>query len=69
VYFDYVGGNLEIEVKGIAPLIGNYSKKWKYPNGYPQEKMIEEVENYYNWQMQNLKNLSEKDYGQYVNYD
>jgi len=69
VYFDYVGHNLEIEVRGFAPLIGNYSKKWKYPDGYPQETMIKEIENYYDWQMQNFTNLAGKDYGQYLNYD
>jgi len=68
VSMDYVGGNLEVRIKGVAPMIGNYSKTWKFPNGYPQEKMIEEIENYFTWQVNNMKNLSEKDYGKYINY-
>lgn len=54
VYLDYVGGGLEIELRGIAPIIGSYSKKWKYPNGYPQEKMIEEIENYTGWLLEKV---------------
>lgn len=56
VYLDYVGGNLEIELRGVAPVIGNYSKKWKYPNGYPQEKVIEEIENYTGWLLEKVMN-------------
>lgn len=54
VYLDYVGGNLEIELRGVTPVIGNYSKKWKYPNGYPQEKVIEEIENYTGWLLEKV---------------
>lgn len=46
---DYVGFNLEVRVKGFVPLLGNISKKWIFPDGYPQEKMIEEFENYADW--------------------
>ena len=41
---DYVGTNLEVRLKGFMPLLGNISKKWIFPDGYPQEKMIEEFE-------------------------
>jgi hypothetical protein len=30
-------------------MIGNYSKKWIFPDGYPQEKMIQDIENYCDW--------------------
>lgn len=56
VYLDYVGGNLEVELRGVAPVIGKHSKKWKYPNGYPQEKMIEEIENYTGWLLEKVMN-------------
>lgn len=48
---DQVGYNLEIRLKGFMPFLGNYSKKWIFPSGYPQEKIIEEFENYSQWQM------------------
>nr|WP_297166095.1 hypothetical protein [uncultured Dysgonomonas sp.] len=54
VYLDYVGGNLEVELRGVAPVIGSYSKKWKYPSSYSQEKMIEEIENYTSWLLEKV---------------
>lgn len=59
VYLDYVGGNLEVELRGVAPVIGNYSKRWKYPSGYPQGKMIEEIENYTGWLLERVMNKLE----------
>lgn len=56
VYLDYVGGNLEVELRGVAPVIGKYSKKWKYPSGYSQEKIIEEIENYTSWLLEKVMN-------------
>ncbi|WP_185153897.1 hypothetical protein [Dysgonomonas sp. 520] len=56
IYLDYVGGNLEVELRGVAPVIGKHSKKWKYPNGYPQEKMITEIQNYCEWQANRIGN-------------
>ena len=52
---DYVGVNLEVRMKGYMPLLGNINKKWIFPDDYPQEKMIEEFENYFNWQIEQLK--------------
>lgn len=54
VYLDYVGGNLEVELRGVAPVIGKYSKKWKYPSGYSQEKIIAEIENYTSWLLEKV---------------
>lgn len=51
---DYIGYNLEVRIKGNVPLLGSISKKWIFPDGYPQEKMIEEFDNYFNWQMEQL---------------
>lgn len=52
---DYVRHNLEIRMKGYMPLLDNINKTWSFPDGYPQEKMIEEFENYFNWQIEQLK--------------
>ena len=53
---DYVGYNLEVGMKGTAPIIGNYSKRWIFPDGYPQEKMIEDIENYCSWLTDRMMN-------------
>ena len=55
---DYVGFNLEFKVKGFMPMLGNIDKKWIFPDKYPQEKIVEEVENYLNWQMERLKDIT-----------
>ena len=51
---DYIGHNLEINMKALIPIYGNISKKWIYPDGYPQEKMIEEIKNYFDWLANNI---------------
>ena len=40
VNINYSAGDLIISLKGSMPLIGQFSKKWTYPSGYPQDKMI-----------------------------
>jgi len=69
IWIDYVDGATDVSLKGLVPIAGNISKKWNFPRGYPQEKMIEEIENYLNWQMDNIKKISGNDYGQYINYE
>ena len=32
--------------------------EWTYPSGYPQDKMIEEMENYMTWLMEEYQRLS-----------
>lgn len=66
-FIDYVGGNTELEVKGFMPILGNYSNKWKFQAGYPQEKMIEEIENYFDWQLNKVKDLNKDDYYKHLN--
>lgn len=56
---DYVGYNLEVRMKGYMPLLGNISKKWAFPDGYPQEKMIKEFENYFSWQIEQLQKAAQ----------
>lgn len=69
IWLDFVGGKTEVSLKGFLPLVGNMSKRWCFPEGYPQEKMIEEIENYLNWQVGNMGKIAGNDYGQYINYD
>ena len=64
---DYVGNNLEVKMKGYMPLLGNINKKWSFPDGYPQEKMIEEFENYFSWQIEQLKKMSQNNPYEHLN--
>lgn len=52
---DYVEDTLEVLMKGNIPLYGNVRKKWIFPDGYPQDKIIEEIENYIDWQFHQFK--------------
>lgn len=56
---DYVGNNLEVRMNAFMPLLGNIKNKWTFPNGYPQEKMIEEIENYLDWQVQQMQKIAQ----------
>ena len=64
---DYVADNLEVRMKGYVPLLGNIHKKWVFPEHYPQEKMIEEFENYLSWQMEQFKKSVENNPYQHLN--
>lgn len=64
---DYVGYNLEVRMNGYMPLLGKINKKWSFPDGYPQEKMIEEFENYFSWQIEQLKKVSQKNPYEHLN--
>ena len=65
---DYMGNGTEINLTGFIPLIGRFSKRWKYPEGYPQEKVIEEIENYLEWKMNEFKKIAESNPSQYIDY-
>ena len=54
VWIDYVAGITEIRLKGMMPPIGQVSNKWRFQQGYPQEKMIEEIENFIEWKMKQV---------------
>jgi len=69
IWLDFVGGNTEVSLKGFLPLVGNISKRWNFHGGYPQVKMIEEIENFLTWQVDNMKKIAGNNYGQYINYD
>ncbi|MDR0982076.1 MAG: hypothetical protein LBM07_02375 [Culturomica sp.] len=64
---DYVGNDLEVRMKGYIPLLGNINKKWVFQDGYPQEKMLEEIENYLTWQMNQLKKAGENNPYEHLN--
>jgi hypothetical protein len=65
---DYVGNNTEIALNAVLPVLGQFSNKWKYPDGYPQEKIIEEIENFLDWKITELKKIAESDPLKYINY-
>ena len=53
---DFVSPDLDVTINGSVPTLGPVKKRWTFPAGYPQEKMIEEVENYFDWIMRNSFN-------------
>lgn len=55
---DYVGYNLEVRMNGFMPMLGKINHKWIFHDGYPQDKMIEEIENYMDWQIGQLVNAA-----------
>lgn len=65
---DYISNSTEINLEGLFPIIGRFSKRWKYPEGYPQEKIIEEIENYLDWKMDEFKKLTESNPSQYIDF-
>lgn len=64
---DYVGENLEVRMKGYMPMLGNIQKKWIFPDGYPQEKIVEEFENYMDWQMKQLQKIAQNNPYEHLN--
>lgn len=64
---DFVGNNLEVRLKGYIPLLGNINKKWIFQDGYPQEKMVEEIENYLTWQMEQIQKAIENNPYEHLN--
>lgn len=54
-------------MKGCVPLLGNINKKWIFPDGYPQEKMIKEFENYVGWQIEQLQKVAQRNPYEYLN--
>lgn len=64
---DYVASNLEVRMKGLMPVLGNIDKRWVFPDSYPQEKMIIEIENYLTWKMEQLKKIANNKFDQYLN--
>ena len=65
-YIDYVGGSTEVSLNIMHPT-GKISKKWKFPNGYPQEKMIQDIDNYLDWEVGKRKQAMNNNFGQYIN--
>lgn len=55
---DLIGDNVEIRMNGFMPMLGNISHKWVYPHNFSQTKMIQDIENYISWQLEELyKNI------------
>jgi len=58
---DYIaGGNLEISLKAFLPLVGNISKRWKYPSSYSQELIIQEIDNFLAWNLEKMQDIANK---------
>lgn len=48
---DYIGCDLEVRMKYILPIYGKIEKKWIFRDGYPQERMITDIELFLNSKM------------------
>lgn len=64
---DYVGNNLEVRMKGVIPMFGSIDKRWTFSDGYPQNMMIEEIENYLTWEMDKIKSIVQNNPYQHLN--
>lgn len=51
-YIDVVGDDIEIRMTGYMPMLGHVKHKWIYPQNYSQSKMIQDIENYLTWQLE-----------------
>ena len=51
-YLDVIRDKLEIRVNGNMPVTGKFSQKWSYPHYFSQERMIDDIEGYLTWQME-----------------
>jgi len=57
VKIDSVGGNTEVYLDAIMPIVGKISNKWKFQQGYPQDKMIEDIENFLEWKVEQFNKM------------
>lgn len=57
---DDLRGVTHIRLYSSLPVIGKISKNWKFPSGYPQEKMIKEIENYLQFELQRMAQAGTK---------
>ncbi|MFT3752107.1 MAG: hypothetical protein QM800_04270 [Paludibacter sp.] len=42
----FIGGQTEIIMNALLPLVGQISNKWRFPSEYSQERIIEEIDDY-----------------------
>lgn len=65
---DAVGDDIEIRMKGSVPMLGNISHKWVYPPNFSQTKMIQDIENYISWQLEQFYKSFENDSKNNLNF-
>lgn len=65
-YINYVGSNTEIDLVTIMPVVGKLSNNWKYPDNYPQDKIILDIENYLKWEISKITDIAESDTFKYI---
>jgi len=65
VFIEYGAGSTEVSVNMMLPT-GKISKSFKFPNGYPQEKMIQDIENYLDWEADKFKAAVNQNIYQYI---
>ena len=68
-HLDYASNNLEVRMKGFMPMLGEINKKWIFPDRYPQQKMIQEIEDYMDWQMNQFQKAVKNNPYKHLNYN
>jgi hypothetical protein len=46
--------SVEIEWVGQMAILGTHKHKWSFPHNYPQEKIVEEIEEYMDWKVKQI---------------
>ena len=64
----FIGGQTEILIYAILPLIGEISNRWRYLSNFPQEKIIEEIENFIDGKMKEYQKLANSNFEQYIKH-
>jgi hypothetical protein len=64
---NFIGGQTEIVMKALLPIVGQISNKWRYSDHYSQTKIIEEIESFIDKKMKEYQKLIDSDFGQYIN--
>jgi len=57
---DDLRGVTHIRLYSSLPIVGKITKSWKYPSGYPQETMIQEIKNYLEWELLRMASAGAK---------
>lgn len=68
-YLDLVGDEIEIKMTGYMPMLGKVSHKWVYPHDFPQNKMIQDIENYVDWTIKQFVSSIENNPNEYSGFE
>lgn len=58
ITIDYIGGSTEIRVILFHPLINSISSKWNYPSGFPQKKIILDIQSFVSNKLKEVESIN-----------